>query len=524
MSRRLAGLLFAILAGFGGAATRADDAALPLEARVNRAIDRAAADLLERQAEDGSWQKEDPVHPLGRTGLCAFALLHAGVPRDHPTIRRALSFLGVSKGYASNLVPHSTYEAGCLALFLNAMGKGYGGPVRTICEWLVANFNPDEGLWGYPDGIPDLSNTQYAVLALRVGQRHGHETPDGIWKRLLDSVLRLQHEDGAVRYRGGAMYRASMTHAGLLVWRFALDALRTRRPSRRVREGMEAAEDWLEKHYDVDRHPYGRGWTPSQYYYYLYGLERYAVFFQRKTIAGHDWYREGAEALLARQKKDGSWGNLEDTCFAILFLRRATLTEPDEHELGAVAKEGPAAEGSDPPEPPRPSEGVPWLVPWLVAGPFPGTKEEDDHLFVGHLDPRRVRPREGARADTKRWERLDAGPDGRIELGKALGELPWASFYAASWLHAASNVDAVLWFASDDGLRVWLDGDEILFGHHHDYSGDDFYRVPVHLPEGPHVLLLQVENLEYSVYARVRVSTPEGKPLPSVTSSLSKRR
>ena len=49
----------------------------------------------------------------------------------------------------------------------------------------------------------------------------------------------------------------------------------------------------------------------------------------------HEWYPEGAKALLASQKVDGSWGvgtvgenkvdrGTVDTCFAILFLKRAT--------------------------------------------------------------------------------------------------------------------------------------------------------------------------------------------------------
>ena len=67
------------------------------------------------------------------------------------------------------------------------------------------------------------------------------------------------------------------------------------------------------------------------YYYYLYALERVGALTQRKWIGRHDWYREGAEELFRRQSQDGSWtsGGPEsaevDTCFALLFLKRATL-------------------------------------------------------------------------------------------------------------------------------------------------------------------------------------------------------
>ena len=218
---------------------------------------------------------------------------------------------------------------------LNALGEEHGARIRHICAWLVEHFRDDVGLWGYPDGVPDLSNTQYAALALKVGERHGYRTPPSIWKRLIDTVMRLQAEGGGVRYRGGDLYRATMTHAGLLILRFAHEAL-GRKPSRKARDAVKRGQRYVEETFSVDRTPFGRGWNKNQYYYYMYGLERYAQYFGLKKIAGHDWYREGAEALLARQHDDGFWGNLEDTAFAILFLRRAKLTPPDARELGTV--------------------------------------------------------------------------------------------------------------------------------------------------------------------------------------------
>ncbi|MBV8881254.1 MAG: hypothetical protein JO332_14910, partial [Planctomycetaceae bacterium] len=65
--------------------------------------------------------------------------------------------------------------------------------------------------------------------------------------------------------------------------------------------------------------------------YYLYALERAGMLLDVPTIAKHDWYAEGAAAILDAQKADGSWfGGANrckptwDTCFAILFLKKAT--------------------------------------------------------------------------------------------------------------------------------------------------------------------------------------------------------
>ena len=59
------------------------------------------------------------------------------------------------------------------------------------------------------------------------------------------------------------------------------------------------------------------------------------MLYVTQTMGKHDWYLEGAKAILDAQKPDGSWLVSDyfrsppdrpgwDTCFAILFLKRAT--------------------------------------------------------------------------------------------------------------------------------------------------------------------------------------------------------
>jgi hypothetical protein len=88
-------------------------------------------------------------------------------------------------------------------------------------------------------------------------------------------------------------------------------------------------------------------------YYFLFSLERMAVAYGLPTIGDKDWYDPGADFLLSRQNPDGSWtGQYDqggaDTCFALLFLRRANLAQdlsvtlkgrvrdPGQHQLRAV--------------------------------------------------------------------------------------------------------------------------------------------------------------------------------------------
>jgi len=82
----------------------------------------------------------------------------------------------------------------------------------------------------------------------------------------------------------------------------------------------------------------GKGVPISKGYYFLWSLERVGVAYNLNTIAAKDWYAWGSDTLLASQRGDGGWRGEEapeiDTCFALLFLRRANLAS----DLSATLK------------------------------------------------------------------------------------------------------------------------------------------------------------------------------------------
>ncbi|MHC5032703.1 MAG: prenyltransferase/squalene oxidase repeat-containing protein [Planctomycetota bacterium] len=481
-----------------------------LGVRVNEALDRAAAHLIKKQNADGSWNKEDKVHPLGRTALCTYALLHTGLAKDHPAVAKGMEFLA-SHGFK----PNSTYEAGCFLLLLHTYGSTYDRQIRRICAWLAGNIDQTKKLWGYPDGRPDLSNTQYAVFGLKVGEMHGFDVPKSLWKSLIRGVLWRQHETGAFIYRDDALYSGSMTHAGLIVLHFAKEALGTKQAG--VKQAIARGRKWFEQNYSVTRMAYGRGYHTGRYYYYMYGLARYAEIFGLEKIAGHDWYREGAEELLRRQDDNGAWGRLEQTCFAILFLRKVVFTRP------TVRKQGPVkARKTGKAERPKPEENVPFQREWLLAGPYRGNRRADDMLYLEHFKIARAKPAAGRRAGKKNWEAYRS-PEDEIDLKKAAGADEGCTYYAALYLHTTAATTAVLWLGTDDGCQVYLNGERLLDGHHHDYSGDDFYRVPLALGEGRNLLVVKVENANYYAKLKARISGPHGGMPAGFVASLKRR-
>jgi hypothetical protein len=71
--------------------------------------------------------------------------------------------------------------------------------------------------------------------------------------------------------------------------------------------------------------------------YYLWAMERVAVLYDIQKLGKKDWHLWGAEILICHQRGDGSWDldggyhgqhPVLNTCFALLFLKRANLT-PD---------------------------------------------------------------------------------------------------------------------------------------------------------------------------------------------------
>jgi len=74
-------------------------------------------------------------------------------------------------------------------------------------------------------------------------------------------------------------------------------------------------------------------------FYFLYGLERACILGGVGTVGGVAWYDVGARRIVDRQREDGSFlskdmsnGNGRpsiDSCFALLFLKRAVFRVPD---------------------------------------------------------------------------------------------------------------------------------------------------------------------------------------------------
>ena len=253
---------------------------------------------------------------------------------------------------------------------------------RVFLQGLVAILQREafDGCWSYgaKDSAAtaqkaDASNTQYAVLGLKAASRLGLEIDHAIIAETLEYFLDHQEPSGEKvtyidlversdgdpkRYkkvlkargwaydhgdRGSEHVCGSRVNIGIACIVLSLDELQTKAKGAPLRAAKKHKKDadraiqdglaWLDHHFSVKANPPFEDGA-AYYYYYMYSLERTGMLTNRRWIGEHDWYRLGAVELIKLQQPDGSWtGNgwentLVSSCFALLFLRRATIPGP----------------------------------------------------------------------------------------------------------------------------------------------------------------------------------------------------
>jgi hypothetical protein len=357
-------------------------------AKVNGAIRDGVRWVSRGQREDGSFSGAPstydfvPPNDLGLQALAVYTVRACGLPAEDPVAR--LGYKRLRQYYLANRRAGllQTYQVSLTLLAIEAYtapeeaegeaGERYGKSLhprrrateadlswaRELVTWLLA-AQTESGSFGYgrATGWEDHSNAQFALLGLKAARRLGVEVPKKTFQRALDHFLKAQKSGGpevtrrtvaaketsAVRDhargwgyqcdgRGRSFATGTMTTAGvssLVICRSELlgssgfDAADDARVVQAVHDGLA----WLGRHFAVTSH---RGGT--WHYYYLYGLERAGVLSGVHWMADREWYGEGAAYLLDARQENGGWsssrlaaGELMDTCFALLFLKKATF-------------------------------------------------------------------------------------------------------------------------------------------------------------------------------------------------------
>jgi hypothetical protein len=188
----------------------------------------------------------------------------------------------------------------------------------------------------------DNSNTQFAILALWTAQRYDvpmNRTLNLIVRRFLTS----QNLNGSWDYdyhpggnvQGKSTSSPAMTCVGLIGLAvghgLAQPAAGQLVQDPRILRGLIALYLTIGK----PSNPPLKTKPPMQNLYFLWSVERVAVLYNLPKIGDKDWYRWGAQVLVANQEAQGNWSGggypgsspTLDTCLALLFLKRANLVK-----------------------------------------------------------------------------------------------------------------------------------------------------------------------------------------------------
>jgi len=344
------------------------------QVKIDQAIEKGVGYLKAHYGKWKPWTQENRSMRVDE--LVLWTLVHAGVSESDPAFQDLLKSMLESE-------LRTTYLVSLQALILEEIERvHYQERIAQCAQFLVDNQSSD-GQWSYGEPTPylkevptgnggedvatsggkdasgkrekpkvrrhitikqkrrmppggDNSNSQYAILGLRACFDAGIVLPRDVVLKGKKWWESAQNKDGGWCYRGrgdrpswGSMSAGAV--GSLAIYRYLLGEKNPQAdPS--VRAGLR----WLADHFSVVENPGEMKHADSgawHYYYYLYALERSAILCGVDKMGSHWWYEEGAEVLLKRQNDDGSWVSTEktgseyhiwDTCFAILFLRRAT--------------------------------------------------------------------------------------------------------------------------------------------------------------------------------------------------------
>jgi len=329
MSGMVFSLLFRIFVVLVAVAAPVEASLQPVDERkiqpdelTNGAVELAIGALVEGlyslRGEGGHWDRlyagSDMEnlnrHVNGQSVLAVFALLSAGESYQNPRLLPAVDYIRTRPPDYTDYTYIRSLRCHVWAL----LPKRFDRALEEDCRWLIRAYDFDAGSWNYTamkmGAVYDNSLTQYGALGLWESAKRGVDVPLRLWERIEDHFLRTQLLDGGWAYRPQfSQARGSMTAAGLACLYITQDYLargdggsaKSKADREKAEEAIERGLRWFDTNFSVAHHP-GVGAAEGQvfYYYYLYGIERVGLAGGIKYFGEHDWFREGAAAVLSR--------------------------------------------------------------------------------------------------------------------------------------------------------------------------------------------------------------------------------
>jgi hypothetical protein len=153
-----------------------------------------------------------------------------------------------------------------------------------------------------------------------------------------------------------------------------------------------------------------------------------------------------------------------------------------------------------------------FVLAWLLSGPYVEESKDGPALFSIPFAPEKP----GAKAE---WRPAIVPPGGRpglVEMDKILGGNNRVC-YLKTQIASAKEQDALLEIGSDDGVKVWLNGQVVHANNAVRPCTPDQDQAKAKLKQGPNTLLIKVTQGGGQWTLCCRLRSPDGKPLTGVT-------
>ncbi|MEO1524398.1 MAG: hypothetical protein AAFX06_03140 [Planctomycetota bacterium] len=320
--------------------------------------------------------EKNPPTDRGETVLCAYAHFKVEHDESNPVVKAGIE---QAKRFAEELArEHShkgTYEAAVATLLLCEVGPKRFRSELSKLQRFFQESQKGHGGFGYPEeGLGDISQTQYATLAIWTLDRSGYKMDLSRINKVIQYLHLVQDVNGGWPYKGTVPRTNQLTRqkdvtAGLtfaagsamLIGGDALGAwgksglddgpqiVGMPKAVKIYKEDAnearrEAAANRVDKGRLLGAVNRGAGWAnqnpdPKQgnvywWYYFCYTLERFESFLElaegKRANPSPPWYNQIVNELKNLESPSGGWTTKahtspqSSTSFAVLFLIRST--------------------------------------------------------------------------------------------------------------------------------------------------------------------------------------------------------
>ena len=160
-----------------------------------------------------------------------------------------------------------------------------------------------------------------------------------------------------------------------------------------------------------------------------------------------------------------------------------------------------------------------YIRSWLLNG----FHQDNPNNFYSYLTTNylgiteaNINPTEGENIGGKTWTVFNSG-NPYIDINSNYNNTDFGVCYAYTKILADSEKTCQLWIGYDDGARVWLNGEEILFDNIYGGFTADYKKIDINLQPGENRLLVKISEWTGDNGFSAKICNSDGKQIDSIS-------